>query len=109
MPWNAHAANLEVTCVTNSSRTLDGDDTWVRDIPCSHRMTTEELLAGLDPGTDLVRVVERVFRDKLPHLIVSAAAEEAWTTKDGPGWTRVREWLATRSVAIIRISEKDRT
>lgn len=69
----------------------------------SPRLTTQELLATLTPCTDLVRVVERVCRAQLSHVVVSAAAEAAWAAKDPAGWARVREWLATRHAQIVRI------
>ena len=73
------------------------------DSPTS-RLTTQELLATLTPGTDLVRVVERVCRARLSHVVVSAAAEAAWAAKDPAGWARVREWLAGQRAQIVRIS-----
>jgi CTP:molybdopterin cytidylyltransferase MocA len=69
----------------------------------SSRLTTQELLATLIPGTDLVRVVERVCRARLSHIIVSAAAEAAWAANDPAGWARVREWLAAQHAQIVRI------
>lgn len=67
------------------------------------RLTTEEVLAALTPCTDLVRIVERVCRARLSHVVVPAAAEAAWTTKDPAGWARVREWLAAQRTQIVRI------
>jgi hypothetical protein len=67
------------------------------------RLATEEVLAALTPCTDLVRIVERVCRARLSHVVVPAAAEAAWTAKDPAGWARVREWLAARRAQIVRI------
>lgn len=67
-------------------------------------LTTRDLLATLTPGTDLGRVVERVCRARLSHVVVSAAAEAAWAAKDPAGWARVREWLAAQRAQIVRIS-----
>lgn len=69
--------------------------------------TVEELVAALSPDTDLVRVVRRVCDVKLSYIVVSAEAEEAWVMRDGYGWTRVRDWLAAQSIAVIRISERN--
>lgn len=67
------------------------------------RLTTQEVLATLTPCTDLVRVVERVSRAKLPYVVVTAAAEAAWAAKDPAGWARVREWLAAQRAQIVRV------
>jgi hypothetical protein len=66
-------------------------------------LTTQDLLATLTPCTDLVRVVERMCRARLSHVIVSPEAEAAWAAKDPAGWARVREWLAAQRAQIVRI------
>jgi len=71
--------------------------------PSGPRLTTQELLATLTPCTDLVRLVERMCRARLSHIVVPAAAEAAWTAKDPAGWARVREWLAAQRAQIVRI------
>lgn len=71
--------------------------------PSNSRLTTQELLATLMPCTDLVRVVERMCRARLSCILVSAAAEAAWSAKDPAGWARVREWLAGQGTPIVRI------
>lgn len=61
------------------------------------------LLGEIDPGTDLAHLVKRVCENDLPWVVVTTAALEAWQVRDPTGWERVREWLAARGVAIVRI------
>lgn len=62
-----------------------------------------EVLGAINPGTDLGRLVWRVTENDLPWVVVSAAAIAGWERRDPSGWARVRDWLAARGVAIVRI------
>jgi hypothetical protein len=62
-----------------------------------------ELLAALNPCTDLASLVERVCRNNLRWVVVSQAGIAAWEDRDQAGWARVQTWLAERQVTIIRI------
>ena len=64
---------------------------------------TAALLAELNPNTDLAWLVERVARNKLPWVVVSAAAVEGWEARDPFGWAKVSAWLAVKGVTIVRI------
>ena len=61
------------------------------------------LVAELRPDTDLIWLVERVFRANLPWVVVPAAAVAAWQRRDPGGWEKVSEWLAVEGVAVVRI------
>jgi hypothetical protein len=65
----------------------------------------ETLLAELDPSTDLARLVERVWRNNLSQVVVSAPALTAWQQRDPAGWEKVSAWLAAKGVTIVRVSE----
>lgn len=64
---------------------------------------TAALLAELNPNTDLAWLVERVARNNLPWVVVSAAAVEGWEARDPFGWAKVSAWLAVKGVTIVRI------
>lgn len=62
-----------------------------------------EVLSEVSPSTDLARLVERVGRNDLPWVAVSSSALAAWESRDPRGWKKVREWLASKGVTIVRI------
>ena len=64
---------------------------------------SEAILAELNPSTDLASLVERVCRNDLPWIVVPALALAAWEQRDPSGWAKVRTWLATKGVTIVRI------
>ena len=64
-------------------------------------MTTSDLLPDLGPGSDLARLVQRVTSARLPWVVVSAAAVNAWTRRDPDGWAKVSRWLAEQGVAVV--------
>jgi len=64
---------------------------------------TAALLAELKPNTDLAWLVERVARNNLPWVVVSATALEAWEDRDPLGWAKVAAWLAANGVTVVRI------
>ena len=61
------------------------------------------LLAQLGPTTDLAGLVERVARNRLPWVVVPAAALRAWEERDPDGWAKVSAWLASNDVVVVRI------
>lgn len=63
------------------------------------------ILAELDlnPNTDLASLVERVYRNDPPWIVVPALALAAWEQWDPSGWAKVRTWLETKGVTIVRI------
>lgn len=61
------------------------------------------LLAGLRPDTDLAGLVERVHRDNLACVVVSATSVAAWESRDAAGWALVSGWLAAKGVAVLRV------
>ncbi len=73
--------------------------------PASPRLDadTELLLAGLASDTDLARLVRRVCSDRLPWVVLSSVALDAWQRRDPEGWASVAEWLATRSIRILLV------
>jgi hypothetical protein len=66
-------------------------------------MTTEDLLAGLSANTGLTPLVKRVSQQRLPWVVVSAAAIEDWERRNPAAWAQVSEWLAAQGVALVRI------
>jgi hypothetical protein len=62
-----------------------------------------ELLAELNPSTDLAWLVERVCRNSLPSVVVPAAALTAWQQRDPAGWEKVSGWLAAKGITVVRI------
>ena len=74
-----------------------------RDAGATTRAAPAALLAELKPNTDLAWLVERVARDNLPRVVVSAAAVEGWEARDPFGWAKVSAWLAANGVAVVRI------
>jgi hypothetical protein len=64
---------------------------------------TAELLAELNPNTDLAGLVERVARSDVPWLVIPAAALTAWEERDGAGWAKVVAWLAAKGVTIVHV------
>ena len=67
------------------------------------RGDAEALLAQLGPTTDLAALVERVVRNRLPWVVVPAAALRAWEERDSDGWAKVLAWLASNDVVVVRI------
>jgi hypothetical protein len=63
----------------------------------------DALLADLKGDTDLAWLVERVVRNNLPRVVVPAAAQEAWATRDPTGWKKVLAWLEVNGITVIRI------
>jgi hypothetical protein len=66
-------------------------------------MTTEDLLAGLSANTGLPPLVKRVSEQRLPWVVVSAAAIQDWERRNPRAWADVSEWLAAQGVALVRI------
>ena len=66
-------------------------------------MTTADLLEDLGARSDLARLVERVNRERVPWIVVPAAAVTGWTRKDPEAWAKFSAWLAERGVALVRI------
>jgi hypothetical protein len=64
---------------------------------------TAELLAELSPNSDLVWLVERVSRTRLPWVVIPGAAITAWEGRDPAGWAKVSAWLDAGGVTIVRI------
>lgn len=62
-----------------------------------------QLLAELSPQSDLVWLVQRVSRTKLPWAVVAGSAIQEWETRDPAGWEKVSEWLAVQGITIVRI------
>ena len=69
----------------------------------SPRADAEALLAQLGPSPDLAALVERVVRNRLPWVVVPAAALRAWEERDSDGWAKVSAWLASNDVVVVRI------
>lgn len=66
------------------------------------RAEAAALLAQLGPTTDLAALVERVVRNRLPWVVVPAAALRAWEERDPDGWAKVSAWLASNAVVVVR-------
>jgi hypothetical protein len=66
-------------------------------------MTTADLLADLGTRSDLARLVERVSRERVPWIVVSAAAVTGWARRDPEAWAKLSAWLAEQGVALVRI------
>jgi len=67
------------------------------------REATDELLRELHQSpTDLAKLVTRVHQRRRSVVAVSAKAITRWNRDDPTSWARVREWLTTRGVRIIR-------
>lgn len=64
---------------------------------------TAELLAELRSNSDLVWLVERVSRTRLPWVVIPTAAITAWEGRDPAGWAKVSAWLDAGGVTIVRI------
>jgi hypothetical protein len=73
------------------------------DSPGSDSARIAAILAELNPSTDLASLVERVRRNDLPWIVVPALAVAAWEQRDPSGWAKVRTWLETKGVTIVRI------
>jgi hypothetical protein len=73
------------------------------DSPGSDSTRVAALLTELNPSTDLASLVERVYRNDLPSIVVPALAIAAWEQRDPSGWAKVRTWLETKGVTIVRI------
>jgi hypothetical protein len=72
--------------------------------PHGHAATrTAQLLAELGPNRDLVWLVGRVSRAKLPWVVIPATAITAWEERDRSGWENVSEWLAVQGITVVRI------
>ena len=68
----------------------------------SARMATILAELDLNPNTDLASLVERVYRNDLPWIVVPAPALAAWEQWDPSGWAKVRTWLENKGVTIVR-------
>jgi hypothetical protein len=67
-------------------------------------MTTEELIVRLrESRTDLLRFVEAMLRDDLPHLVVSANAVRAWQEREPQTWAMVCDWLAEQGKRVVQV------
>ena len=66
-------------------------------------MTIADLLADLGTRSDLAHLVERVNRERVPWIVVSAAAVTGWARRDPEAWAKFSAWLAERGVALVRI------
>jgi len=64
---------------------------------------TAQLLAELSPNSDLLWLVERVSRTRLPWVVIPGAAITAWEGRDPAGWAKVSAWLDAGGVTIVRI------
>lgn len=62
-----------------------------------------ELLAELNPNTDLSWLVERVCQNYLPWVVIPQSAITAWQQRDPGGWAKVKAWLAARHVTVVPI------
>ena len=62
-----------------------------------------QLLAELSPESDLVWLVQRVARTKLPWAVVAGSAIKEWEARDPAGWEKVSEWLTVQGITIVRI------
>ena len=69
----------------------------------SPRGDAEALLVQLGPSPDLAALVERVVRNRLPWVVVPAAALRAWEERDSDGWAKVSAWLTSNDVVVVRI------
>jgi len=66
-------------------------------------VTTEDLLAELTPNTDMALLVRRVAESRQPWVVVPASAISAWERRDPDGWRKVRNWLDSEGVTVVRI------
>jgi len=73
------------------------------DAPGHAATRTAELLAELSPNSDLVWLVDRVSRAKLPWVVIPGAAITAWEGRDPAGWAKVSEWLDAGGVTVVQI------
>lgn len=73
------------------------------DVPGWAATQTAQLLLDLSPNHDLTWLVQRVSQTNLPWVVVPGTAISAWEERDPAGWEKVSEWLAVRSVTIVRI------
>ena len=53
--------------------------------------------------TDLLRVVEAVVRDGLPHVMIPVAAVRSWKRRAPDHWAKVASWLAAQNVTVIQV------
>jgi hypothetical protein len=73
------------------------------DSPGTDSTSMATIFAELNPSTDLASLVERACRNDLPWIVVPALAVAAWEQRDPSGWAKVRTWLETKGVTIVRI------
>src|SRR5258708_39513555 len=66
------------------------------------RAAPAALLAELKPNTDLAWLVERVARNNLPRVVVSAAAIEAWEDRDPLGCAKETAGVAGKGDGAAR-------
>lgn len=64
---------------------------------------TAMLRSEIGGNEDLIRLVERVTRTRLPWVVVPGSAITRWRMDDPTGWEKVSEWLAAHGIAIVRI------
>jgi hypothetical protein len=56
--------------------------------------------------SDLARLVERVWREQRPYVVVSARAVEAWEKREPHAWAAVRTWLGNRGVEVLTVRQE---
>jgi hypothetical protein len=71
--------------------------------PASDATDAARLFAELNPHSDLIWLVERVSRAKLPWVVIPDTAITRWQARDPAGWEQVSKWLAVNAVTIVRI------
>jgi hypothetical protein len=66
--------------------------------------SAETLLAELPArGSGLASFVGRVQRHHRSWVLLSNAAVSAWQTREPAAWAKVRAWLETENIPIIRV------
>ena len=53
--------------------------------------------------TDLVRLVEAVVRDGLPHVTIPVEAVSSWKRRAPDHWAKVASWLTAQHVTVIQV------
>ena len=100
MTWSYRAGGTAVAFST-AVETMTG--TTLATQSARPRGDAAALLAQLGPTTDLAGLVERVARNRLPWMVVQAAALWAWEERDPDGWAKVSAWLTSNGVVVVRI------
>jgi hypothetical protein len=99
MTWSYRAGG---TAVAFSTAVMTMTGTILTQSP-RPRGDAAALLAQLGPTTDLAGLVERVARNRLPWVVVPAAALRAWEERDPDGWAKMSAWLTSNGVVVVRI------